>query len=206
MPEGGVAYFNFKVYASDNMTYKVNKVSNECGVNNDIKLSLDIQVLNPVKSLKLLAPFGQGSTICAGSTQELTLQRYGTFDAGARFYLDYLDDSGFIVEAGVGEFINDKLSWIVPSKYSTINLQVRASALHYGREVSCGGWGYSDLFRIKEINAIVSNSNYYSGTLRLDNKLYTTAVFDNGQRVSGYGGYLGYSFDVVNSGSFAIKN
>ncbi len=206
MPEGGIAYFNFKVYASDNMTYKVNKVSNECGVNNDIKLSLDIQVLNPVKSLKLLAPFGQGSTICAGSTQELTLQRNGTFDAGARFYLDYLDDSGFIVEAGIGEFINDKLSWIVPSKYSTINLQVRASAPYTTGERYLVEVGDIPTYSgPKEINAIVSNSNYYSGTLRLDNKLYTTAVFDNGQRVSGYGGYLGYSFDVVNSGTFAIK-
>ncbi|MDI9881563.1 T9SS type A sorting domain-containing protein [Flectobacillus longus] len=206
MPEGGFAYFNSKFYASDNMTFKVNKVANECGVNTDLKLNVDIQVLNPVKSLKLQAPFGQGSAICAGSTQELILQRSGTFDVSAKFYLDYVDDSGNIVEASVGEFVNDKLSWIVPSKYSTINLQVRASAPYTTSErylVEVGDIpSYSGP---NEINTLVTYGNYYSGTLRLDNKLYTTAVFDHGLRVSGYGGVIGYSFDVYNSGTFVIK-
>ncbi|MDI9863368.1 T9SS type A sorting domain-containing protein [Flectobacillus sp. DC10W] len=206
MPEGGNAYFNAKFYASDNMSYKLTKVSNECGISTDTKFSVDINVVNPAKTLKLSAPFGQGSAICAGTTQELTLQRIGTFDASSKYYLDYVDDSGNILQASVGEFVNDKFSWIVPSNYNTINLQVRASSPYTTSERYMVEVGEVPSYSgPNEINALVTYGNYYSSSLKLDNKLYTTAVFDNGLRVSGYGGYLGYSFDVLKSGSFIIN-
>lgn len=206
VPEGGNAYFNAKIYASDNMTYKLTKVSNECGVSTDTKFSVDINVVNPAKTLRLSAPFGQGSAVCAGTTHELTLQRIGTFDASSKYYLDYVDDSGNIIEASVGEFVNDKFSWVVPSYYNTVNLQVRASSPYTTSERYMVEVGEVPLYSgPNEINALVTYGNYYSNTLRLDNKLYTTAVFDNGLRVSGYGGYLGYTFDVFKSGTFIIN-
>ena len=210
MPEGGIAYFNSKFYVSDNTTYKVNKVSNECGVNSDMKLSFDIQVLNPIKTLKLLAPFGQGSTICAGSTQELTLQRNSTFNATSRFFLDYVDDTGKIIIGNVGEFINDKLSWKVPIHLNAINLQVRATVPsttgeRYFVEVADFP-SYSGISEFNTSSYFGSSGAYLKGGLRLDNQLPTTAVFDDGLRVtSSNGGILYFTLNLENQSNFAVK-
>lgn len=210
MPEGGIAYFNSKFYVSDNTAYKVNKVSNECGVNSDMKLSFDIQVLNPIKTLKLLAPFGQGSTICAGSTQELTLQRNSTFNATSRFFLDYVDDTGKIIVGNVGEFINDKLLWKVPIHLNSINLQVRATVPsttgeRYFVEVA----DFPSFSGISEFNTssyFGPSGAYLKAGLRLDNQLPTTAVFDDGLRAtSSNGGILYFTLNLENQSNFAVK-
>jgi len=210
IPEGGIAYFNSKFYVSDNTTYKVNKVSNECGVNSDMKLSFDIQVLNPIKTLKLLAPFGQGSTICAGSTQELTLQRNSTFNATSRFFLDYVDDTGKIIVGNVGEFINDKLLWKVPIHLNAINLQVRATVPsttgeRYFVEVADFP-SYSGISEFNTSSYFGPSGAYLKAGLRLDNQLPTTAVFDDGLRAtSSNGGILYFTLNLENQSNFAVK-
>jgi prophage maintenance system killer protein len=93
------------------MPFSITKISNECGVIDNPNINFNVTVANSNNNLKLVTPFGLEKTLCIGTKHDLKLIKNGVFADGTKFYLDYVNENGYVLAQNVGEFIDDKLTW-----------------------------------------------------------------------------------------------
>lgn len=203
-----------RFFASSNMPFSITKISNECGVIDNPNINFNVTVANSTTNLKLETPFGLEKTLCTGTKYDLTLIKNGVFADGTKFYLDYVNENGYVLAQNVGEFIGNKLTWTVPptddnfAGKTTFYLQVHTSSPYVAYE----------RFKVqvsnppsytgeKEINYSESYSfNPHYGSISINSPTETMITFSNGQLFSSSNGYVSYKLNLDKETQYVINN
>jgi hypothetical protein len=202
-----------RFFASSNMPFSITKISNECGVIDNPNINFNVTVANSNNNLKLVTPFGLEKTLCIGTKHDLKLIKNGVFADGTKFYLDYVNENGYVLAQNVGEFIDDKLTWTVPATNdnfagkTTFYLQVHTSSHVAYERFKVQVSNPPSYTGEKEINYSESYSfNPHYGSISINSPTETMITFSNGQLFSSSNGYVSYKLNLDQGTEYVIKN
>lgn len=199
-------------FYQETTSIQILSVSNLCGVNNTPSNVFTVIVKNPDK-IRLITPFQYGAEICADSKINLEIQTIGTFNADCKFYLDLVNESGYVLKEGVAEFINNKTVWNAASSNGyypqKAYLQVRATSPYtIAQKIAVATIKKPEYTRQTTFNFNYTKGGYNeTPSIICDNAYNYTAKLSNGNTFTSNGsGTVYFEVDTKKSTAFAVTS